>query len=197
MAVAKTRVVSSGTSNGQAIGKHIASRMVKCSKVVSPEEQRKRMPKVGVALRPYAWKAATRDVGTKRAFSGWRRNAGIRLNVDYSVHTRNVGLTMHRENRSAGPWRVAEEGRNRRVNAFHGPGINRRKGGGTLPNAVASRARGTPTFVARKFKGRKRWNGTTKGKDTWSHAAELMAEQAPRLINKGETVAIGKAFLGK
>jgi len=198
MAVAKTRVVSSGTSNGQAISKHIASRMIKCSNVVSPEQQRKRMPKVGVALRPYAWKGATRDVGAKRAFSGWRRNAGIRLDIGWSVHTRNVGLTIHRENHSAGPWRVAEEGRNKgngAVKLFRGPGINRKKGT-TTANALLSRKAGFPVYTARKFKPR-RWNGYTKGKDTWSHAAELMAEQTPRLIHASERVAIAKAFLGK
>jgi hypothetical protein len=156
------------------------------------------MPKVGVALRPYAWKGASRDVGTKRAFKGWRRHAGIKFDIGWSVHTRNVGLTIHRENHSAGPWRVAEQGRNKGnavPNLFKGPAVNRKKGL-TTPNALLSRKAGYPVYTARKFKPR-RWNGYTEGKNTWSYAAELMADQTPRLLHAGERAAIAKAFLGK
>lgn len=196
MAVAKTHIIKPGyrrygPRSQTNLGAHVSSRMIACSKVVTPDEQRKRMPTVGQKLRPFAWKGASRDVGSKRHFSGWRRGAGIKFNVDWKVHRESVGLTIHRSRESAGPWRVAEIGRHiGETGLFLGPAMNHRTG-------MTSRNKRTGNLIIRKKTKRKRWNGYTKGKQTFSHASDLMAEQAPRFIRNAETRAIGKAFLGK
>lgn len=195
MAVAKTRIVKPGhrqygKRSTLSLGAEVSARMIKCAKSISPEEQNKRLLKVGVKLRPYAWRGASRDVGAKRHFSGWRRNKGIVFDVDWKAHKTGVGLTVHRSRVSAGPWRVAEIGRNLgETGLFLGPAINHRTG-------VTSRNRRTGNLIRRRYKP-KRWNGYTKGKQTFSHAADLMADKAPQLIKNAETAAIGKAFLGR
>lgn len=165
-------------------------RMQKVEKAVGPQGQRDYMTAVGVALKsPALTAAASTKLGADLMFTaGWSR-AGP-LQVAFTVHRDGNGLTMHRRGRSAGPWRVAESGRNQgSASGFSGPGINV-KTGTTARNKDGS---------MRKVRARKarRWNGTTAGFGAWSKAEASMAAAAPELLQKLERKGVIDAFLGK
>jgi hypothetical protein len=114
--------------------------------------------------------AGRADLGDGK-FSGWPKAA---LAGKYTKHKDGLGLTVSREPRSAGPMRVAEEGRhpNGRV-------------GGIQPKAGTTRI--TKSGARRRAAAGRRWNGTTAGKGTWSDAEALMAARLPRVVESEVT----------
>lgn len=121
---------------------------------------------VGRKLVPLAEKAAKADLGVDGGFSGWRRGRVIQLQARANPSSNGSSLTVRPTRDSAGPFRVAETGRNRgEVGTFLGPGATRT--GGSVR---------TKTGKVRKTRARqaKRWNGVTAGKSTWSDAEALM-----------------------
>lgn len=164
------------------VAKTIAKRTKALEKSISDEEQRKRLTKVGVAMKPLAQRAAVADLGADGAFSGWRRGAPIPLQVAFKLHSHDAAMTVHRQGRSAGPWRVAEEGR--------GAGMSRgRKGGARRRSKVTGEITVSVAKASRKV-------GATDGKDTWSDAVGLMQKKAPDLMLKLNRAATMKAFTG-
>ncbi len=155
------------------------------SDLTGPERQKitRQMAKEGQQI---ANQAASRDLGGDRAFSGWRRGAPIPL--DTQIRNGRDGATLLTPKRaSAGPWTVAEFGRNQgNAPGFSGPGINRATG-------ITSR---TKSGGVRRVRARqsRRWNGTTQGKGTASEAVKDMDAKLPKIAEKGVKAVTRKRF---
>ncbi len=132
-----------------------------------------------------AAKAAARDLGGDRAFSGWNRTGPIPL--DTQIRPARDGNTLLTPTKgSAGPWTVAEFGRNQgNAGGFAGPGIGR--------SGITSR---TKSGAVRKVRARRarRWNGTTQGKGTASEAIKVMDRVLPKIADEAVTKVIRKRF---
>lgn len=137
---------------------------------------------MGRRAQKLAEQAASADLGGDLKFSGWTPVLETR--------TRRLadGATMLTPTaRSAGPWTVAEQGRNQgNAGGFFGPGIN----------ATTGLTARTKSGKVRKVRARalRRWNGTTRGKDTASDAVALMEREMPKLAEQGVRRVIRKRF---
>ncbi len=128
-----------------------------------------------------ARRAAAADLGGDPKFSGWApRLATVTKN------TRD-GAVLKPTRSSAGPWTVAEFGRNQGgASGFHGPGVNRKTG-------FTSRTKSGGVRKQRTRKA-KRWNGYTQGKDTASDAQKVMGRDLPKIAEKGAREVTIKHF---
>jgi hypothetical protein len=113
--------------------------------------------------------AASADLGGDAKFSGW----APKLDTRYDV----IGpgrISFHPSKRSAGPWTVAQEGRNNSgASGFAGPGINAKTGASALTKTGKVRSRKS-----------KKWNGTTAGKNTATSALKLIDKLLPRVVER-------------
>ncbi len=133
-----------------------------------------------------AAKAAAHDLGGDRAFSGWNRHG--RIPLDTVIRPARDGNTLLTPTKgSAGPWTVAEFGRNQgNAGGFAGPGINTRTG-------ITSRTKSGGVRRVRARRAR-RWNGTTQPKDTASEAIRVMDRVLPPIADEAVTKVIRKRF---
>ena len=140
----------------------------------TPNETRKITRAMGVAGQAIAAKQAAGDLGGDRAFSGWVRGAPIAL--DTVLRNGGDGATiLAPTRRSAGPWTVAELGRNSAAGPrLIGPRLTR--------TGRISKAR------------RKRYNGRTRGKDTASDAVKEMDRKLPTIADRAVLKAARKHF---
>jgi len=138
---------------------------------------------IGKMAKAEATKAASADLGGDPMFSGWPRAP---LDTRYDI----VGpgkVLFKPTRRSAGPWTVAERGRNQgNAGGVSGPGINRQTGS-------TSRTKAGNVRKARSF-GAKRWNGRTQGKGTASDALRVIDKQVPKIVQQSVSRAITKTF---
>lgn len=114
-----------------------------------------------------------KDVGGDIRFSGWAPYLVTEIKF-----TSTGAAIVHPTRSSAGPFTVAEIGRNQgNASGFSGPGINRRSG-------VTSR---TKSGGIRKQRNRKakRWNGVTRGFGTASRAVARMNKELPDVADDG------------
>lgn len=167
----------------------LVARLRAVEKSLSAAEQRKRLRKVATAVKPLAIEAARADLGADAAFTLGRTWSEIPLNVRFTMHGGNrPSLTIHREGRSAGPWRVAEQGRNQgNAGGFAGPGIG-------VTSGVTLRTKAGKVRKVRARAGR-RWNGTTAGKDTWSDAVAKMQPKAAEMFTRLSRDSVRDAFV--
>lgn len=156
------------------------------SKSLTPAELRKITRTQAAAAQRIADASASRDLGGDRAFSGWNR--GLPLPLATQVRNGRDGSTLLTPTRrSAGPWTVAQFGRNQgNAGGFAGPGINTRTG-------LTSR---TKSGGIRKTRARsaKRWNGYTVGKNTASDAVSQMQRDLPKIADVGVRAALRRRF---
>lgn len=127
----------------------------------------------GKEAQKIADQAANASIGG--GFSGWHRDAEIRLATRLFKIAEGHVLAPTRS--GAGPWTVAEQGRNQgNAGGFAGPGINRATG-------ITSR---TKSGGVRRVRGRqsRRWNGVTQGKRTATIATARMARELPRIADR-------------
>ena len=129
--------------------------------------------KAGDEAKKLATKAAKADLGPDAAFSGWRPETNS-LQTRYD-HITPGAISFHPTRRSAGPWTVAEFGRNQAAG----------------PRMVGPRL--TKTGKVSKAK-QKRWNGRTDPKDTASDALGMIDKAIPKLVDAEVTKAIRKFF---
>jgi hypothetical protein len=118
---------------------------------------------LGKMAKAEATKAASADLGGDPKFSGWAPTLDTRYDI--------VGpgrISFHPSRRSAGPWRVADEGRN----SAAGPSIGSKGRGGK----------------------RKRYNGRTKGKNTATDALQAIEREAPKVADKQVSDAVRRLF---
>lgn len=154
------------------------------SRSLTPAEIRRITKAQAEAAQAIANKSAARDLGGDRAFGGWTRPAPIAL--DTQIKTRKDGHVLLPTRSSAGPWTVAEFGRNQgNASGFSGPGIGR--------NGLTAR---TKSGAIRKVRARKakRWNGTTQGMGTASDAVGQMDRDLPKIADVGVRLALRKRF---
>lgn len=155
-------------------------------KDLNTSEKRDITREMGERAQTLARQAAAADLGGDDAFSGWRRNSLVNLTTEVRSLPDGAAL-LKPTHRSAGPWTVAELGRNQgNAGGFAGPGINRTTG-------VTARTRSGAVRKVRAFQA-KRWNGTTRGKGTASDAAALMERELPKIAERGVRRAIRRRF---
>ena len=121
-------------------------------------------------------------------FSGWPKPG--QLAVRYTLPSSKPGLVViHRTPRSAGPWRVAEEGRNQGdASGFSGPGISVKTG-------VTARTKAGGVRKVRARKGRA-WNGKTDGHGSWTAFENQVLPRVYPLVAKELRAALGRAVIG-
>lgn len=123
------------------------------------------MREMGVKMAKEAQKIATReassDLGGDPKFSGWAPA------LETKVKPLRAGALISPTKTSAGPWTVAEFGRN----TLSGPGLNAR--------GRTSRRKDGSVIIRRR--GGKRWNGITQGKGTASSAADQFEKAAEKI----------------
>lgn len=137
------------------------------------EKLRAMATKVGVKAKQIATDAASADLGGDPAFSGWRPATNwLATRFD---HLEPGVISFHPTKRSAGPWTVAEFGRNRAAG----------------PRMVGPRL--TKTGKVSKARQR-RYNGQTEGKGTASDALAKIEPMVPEVVDAEVTKAIRKFF---
>ena len=127
----------------------------------------------GLEAQRIADRAADASIGG--GFSGWHRGAEIQLAT--RLFKIEEGHVVAPTRASAGPWTVAERGRNQgNAAGFSGPGINRATG-------ITSK---TKSGGVRRVRGRqsRRWNGVSRGKRTASTATARMARELPKIADR-------------
>ena len=127
---------------------------------------------LGIMAKAEAKKAAEADLGGDDRFSGWKPT----LDSRYDILGRGRVL-LKPTRRSAGPWSVANDGRN-----AGNAGIGPMQGPTLTKTGRVSRAR------------RKRWNGQTQGKGTADDARAAIEKKAPGVVDVQVGRAIRKAF---
>jgi hypothetical protein len=125
--------------------------------------------KMGVKAKALAKDAASNDLGGDPKFSGWAPTLDTRYD---HLSPGTIGFKPTR--RAAGPWTVAEFGRNQAA----GPRLSVR----LTRTGRVSRARA------------KRWNGRTEGKGTASDALAMIDREIPQLVDAEVTKAVRKFF---
>jgi hypothetical protein len=141
--------------------------------------------KVGLSAKDAATRAARGDLGGDATFSGWRKPGA--LQAKYTLHRNGRGVTIHRTPKSAGPWRVAEDGRNA-SSPYQGPSINQRTG-------TTSRTK-SGKIAARKPGRARRYSGTTAGKGTWTKAEAAINADAPDVFETEVVAVVNKLWGG-
>jgi hypothetical protein len=140
------------------------------------------MHAIGKMAKSEATKAASADLGGDPKFSGWAPTLDTRYDI--------VGkgkMLLKPTPKSAGPWTVAERGRNQgNASGFSGPGINRKTG-------LTAR---TKAGNVRKVRGQRarRWNGVTAGKGTATKALAVIEPKAVKVAEQHVGRAIRRTF---
>lgn len=135
---------------------------------------------MGERAQKIAHESAAADLGGDAKFSGWKPPLDTHLKF-------KAGATIMLPTRSgAGPWTVAERGRNQgNAGGFSGPGIGK--------SGQTSRNKSGALRKVRAFKS-KRWNGTTKGKQTASKAVARIEKEVLPIAQHGIRKALVRHF---
>lgn len=143
---------------------------------------RKRLEAVGRQTKADVDDAVRADGLGDQSMSGWRRGAPIKVTGQARVIS-DSEIFVGPQGKGIGPMRVLESGRNQgNASGFSGPGINTKTG-----TTARTKSGGLRKVRARK---KKRWNGTTEGRDTWSDAVQLMESRVPGRVHKQVQAAI-------
>lgn len=127
--------------------------------------------------------AASRDLGGDPKFSGWAPT----LDTQIKPSRDGLGHVIMPTRSSAGPWTVAEFGRNQgNASGFAGPGINRSTG-------LTARTK-SGGIRRQRMRKAKRWNGVTRGKGTASDAVSRMDRELPRIAEREVRRVIARQF---
>lgn len=130
---------------------------------------------VGKMAKHKAREAASADLGGDPAFSGWRRGRPVELRTRYDIlEPGKIGFKPGNRG-AAGPWTVAEFGRN----SMAGP---RLVGPRLTKKGKVSRAK------------TKRYNGRTAGKQTATTALKAIDAALPRLVDRQVGKAVRQFF---
>jgi hypothetical protein len=129
---------------------------------------------LGKMAKAEAEKAASADLGGDPKFSGWAPTLDTRYDI-----VRRGAILFKPTRRSAGPWTVAERGRN----SGAGPGLGQ----------SSTAMRFTPTGRVSRQRV-KRWNGRTAGKSTATKAITAIDKKAPKAVDEHVDKAVRKFF---
>ena len=128
------------------------------------------MHAIGKMAKSEAMKAASSDLGGDPKFSGW----APKLDTRYDMVGPGV-ISFHPTRRAAGPWTVAEYGRNSTAG----------------PRMTGPRLTQTGRVSKRRTK---RWNGRTAGKNTATDALVMIDKKVPKIVETAIGRAIAKTF---
>lgn len=130
------------------------------------------MTGLGVAAKKIAADEAASDLGGDTKFSGWKPPLETRFD-----HVGEGKILFKPTARSAGPWTVAEYGRNRgNASGFAGPGAVRSTG-------LTSRTKSGGVRKVRATAGRQ-WNGYTQGKGTATRSTTRIDRHVDREVDQ-------------
>lgn len=150
--------------------KAFGAELSKLAEGMSGAEKAKITKAMGRQAQVIAERAASADLGGDPKFSGWPPRLDTQLKTNGSGAT-----TLMPTRHSAGPWTVAERGRNQgNARGFAGPGVNRRTG-------LTARTKNGGLRRVRTTTGRSNWNGYTRGKNTASEAFDRMEQELPKI----------------
>jgi len=160
----------------------MSTRFAPVENMVSSPGLKRVADQIGVAAKKEAMKAELADIGPERGFSGWTMSAGksggrkaMPLDTRYE-HVRPGEILFHPTKRAAGPWTVAEFGRN------------------TAAGPMMVGPKLTKTGRVSKAK-RKRYNGKTEGKGTATDALKLIDRRTTKIVQSHVSVSI-RSLLG-
>lgn len=148
---------------------------------LNSEQKRRITREMAERAQQIATAAASADLGGDPKFSGWAPR------LDTQIKTLRDGASLLIPTRSsAGPWTVAQRGRNQgNAGGFQGPGVNRRSG-------LTARTRSGGLRRVRTATARSKWNGYTRGKNTAAEAVAQMEKELPKIAEAGVIKAIQK-----
>ncbi len=129
---------------------------------------------VAEAAKPEGYRAAAADLGGDPKFSGWAPW------LELQVRSKAYGAAIMPTKSSAGPWTVAQYGRN----SMAGPMPRRTRGGGVkvLKSGRVS------------MRGLRRWNGVTAGKGTADDAKARFEKVADKVAEKEFRLVLRRHF---
>jgi hypothetical protein len=148
--------------------------------------QQARLKRVGVLSKTDVNQAVRADIGDL-SMSGWRRGNPHEITGRFDLEG-DSAVVMSPSKRGRGPMRVLEQGRNQgNAGGMAGPGVS-----------ADGTTRRTKSGAVRKVRARqaRRWNGTTRGKNTWTDATEIMVKKMPARYDAELARDIGKLIRG-
>jgi len=149
--------------------------------------QQARLKRVGVLSKQDVDAAVRADLGDL-SMSGWRRGNPHEITGRFDL-AGDSAVVMSPSKRGRGPMRVLEQGRNQgNAGGMAGPGVS-----------ADGTTRRTKSGAVRKVRARqsRRWNGTTRGRGTWSDATEIMTREMPKRYVAELDATIGKFITGR
>lgn len=156
-------------ANYQTLGAFSAD-IMKLAKTLGSDGANQIVKVMGDEAQKLAESAASKDLGGDPKFSGWAPMLDTKLKpVDPGI------ILMTPTSKSAGPWTVAEAGRNQAAGpVMVGPKL-------------------TKTGKVSKAK-KKRWNGRTAGKGTASDAVAAINKELPKIAETELAKVVAKFF---
>lgn len=140
---------------------------------------------MGVKAKEIAAKTAAGDLGGDAKFSGWKPTLDTRF--DFLDEPGTIGF--HPTRTGAGPWTVAERGRNQgNSSGFAGPGVSAKTG-------LTSKTKSGKLKKVKASKGQ-RWNGYTRGKNTATEATKAIEAAMPKVVEVELIKIVQKIFPG-
>lgn len=131
--------------------------------------QRRVGRKIAADVAKRAEREASRDLGGDPKFSGWAPTLDTRSRFEPSE-----GVTIFSPTRrGAGPWTVAEQGRNQQTSGIT-PNFGQSRGTSRISAKTGKAVKGR----ARKAR---RWNGRTEGKGTATRVVNYARKKAPAI----------------
>jgi len=156
---------------------------------LSGQLSRQAMARVGEAVQGEIEKAVTADIGDT-SMSGFRRGNSIKIvGTSKVISDHEVKVQPDPSTGAKGAMAVLERGRNQgNAGGMAGPGVS-----------ADGTTRRTKSGAVRKVRARqsRRWNGTTRGRGTWSDATEIMTREMPKRYVAELDATIGKFITGR
>lgn len=138
-------------------------------------DRRRQLTELGVEMKRVAAQRVSSDIGGN-TFSGWPKAP---IGFEFKMQG-DDGLKFGPNSRGKGPLRVAESGRH--------PGASGPVQGPLQPNVTKSGR------LSKRQKSRKRWNGTTRGKSTWTSTVNEFDRVLPPKLAQSITKGIREIF---
>lgn len=146
--------------------------LAKLGREIETVERSKITREQAEAMQSIATRVASADLGGDPKFSGWAPTLDTKLK-----DLRNGATLLTPTRVSAGPWTVAEVGRNQgNASGFAGPGIN--------SSGLTGRTKAGGVRRVRR-RAAKRWNGVTQGKGTATSTHAEVERLAPQIAARG------------
>jgi hypothetical protein len=149
-----------------------AAKLAKFQSHMEQDVRKEINAQIATAWRRVAVAEASADLGGDAKFSGWKPM----LNTLNARTLPSGALILSPTKSAAGPWTVAESGRNQgNASGISGPGVS---SDGTTRRTKSGKVRAVRARRARQ------WNGYTKGKGTASRVVAEVNRIAPEIADR-------------